>query len=143
MDLRTSAPRSPYEKLGDMVWLPRLIDKARAHLAGTAGDYNCAPPMKMDSYFLKVLGLDRDAFLEAVKTHPDDREILAWVLAHRKPMTAEEVETFNQKFSRSAPKEASEWVPFYPHLEATLGKQGNPTWFQILDADEGRLPAQV
>jgi len=33
-------PRSPYEKLGDYVHLPRLIDKARLHRKGLLNGYN-------------------------------------------------------------------------------------------------------
>jgi hypothetical protein len=34
MDLTQTVPRSPYETLGGIVFLPRAIDKMRAHLAG-------------------------------------------------------------------------------------------------------------
>ena len=40
MDLTKGPPSSPYDKLGGIVFLPRSIDKMRAHLAGTAGEYN-------------------------------------------------------------------------------------------------------
>ena len=40
MDLTKTAPRSPYEMLEGIVFLPRAIDKMRAHLAGTKGEYN-------------------------------------------------------------------------------------------------------
>ena len=33
-------PRSPYEKLGGYVHLPRLIDKARLHRKGLLDGYN-------------------------------------------------------------------------------------------------------
>jgi len=33
-------PRSPYEKLGGYVHLPRLIDKARLHREGLLNGYN-------------------------------------------------------------------------------------------------------
>ena len=39
MDLTCDVPRSPYEKLGGIVFLPRSIDKGRAELAGTLGEY--------------------------------------------------------------------------------------------------------
>ncbi|MBI5777374.1 MAG: DUF5069 domain-containing protein, partial [Nitrospirae bacterium] len=39
MDLRKNYPRSPREKLAGYVHLPRMIDKCRASLAGTEGDY--------------------------------------------------------------------------------------------------------
>src|SRR3712207_2669692 len=40
MDLTQTVPRSPYEVLGGIVFLPRAIDKMRAHLSGTKGEYN-------------------------------------------------------------------------------------------------------
>jgi len=39
-DLTQSPPRSPRVRLGGFAHLPRLIDKARATLAGTNGEYN-------------------------------------------------------------------------------------------------------
>ena len=39
MDLTCDVPRSPYDKLGGIVFLPRSIDKGRADLAGTLGEY--------------------------------------------------------------------------------------------------------
>ena len=39
MDLTRDAPRSPYESLGGIVFVPRAIDKGRADLAGTLGEY--------------------------------------------------------------------------------------------------------
>ena len=41
MDLSRDVPRSPYEKLGGIVFVPRGIDKGRADLAGTLGEYEC------------------------------------------------------------------------------------------------------
>ena len=41
MDLSRDVPRSPYEKLGGIVFLPRGIDKGRADLARTLGEYEC------------------------------------------------------------------------------------------------------
>ena len=35
MNLTRDVPRSPYEKLGGIVFLPRSIDTGRADLAGT------------------------------------------------------------------------------------------------------------
>jgi hypothetical protein len=39
-DLSQHPPRSPRARLGGYVHLPRLLDKARAHLAGRMGEYN-------------------------------------------------------------------------------------------------------
>lgn len=40
IDLRTRPPRHPLAQLDGLVMLPRTIDKARALLAGTIGDYD-------------------------------------------------------------------------------------------------------
>ena len=34
-------PRSRQINMGGIRWLPRISDKARAHLRGTIGDYIC------------------------------------------------------------------------------------------------------
>ena len=39
MDLVNGIPRSPYESMHGIVFLPRAIDKVRAEIAGTLGDY--------------------------------------------------------------------------------------------------------
>jgi len=52
-------PRSPYEKLGGYVHLPRLIDKARLHREGLLNGYN-----------YKTVGFDKHllAFLKLMAT---------------------------------------------------------------------------
>ena len=42
-DLRKTPPRSPREKLGGFVIAARMVDKARADLLGTNGEYNFYP----------------------------------------------------------------------------------------------------
>ena len=55
MDLRTTHPRSPREKLAGYAHLARIIDKCRAVLAGTQGDY--IYPCPMDKRLLDFAGL--------------------------------------------------------------------------------------
>lgn len=77
MDLRICPPRSPRCRLGGIVHLPRLLDKARAAAAGTLGDYQWNCPL--DQRLLRFLGIDPDALLEAVRSGKSDTEMLAWV----------------------------------------------------------------
>src|SRR5436190_18662496 len=56
-------PRSPYEKLGGYVHLPRLIDKARLHRKGLLNGYNYKT-VGFDKHLLAFLKLDGDAFEE-------------------------------------------------------------------------------
>ena len=57
-------PRSPYEKLGGYVHLPRLIDKARLHRKGLLNGYNYKT-VGFDKHLLAFLKLDPEAFEEA------------------------------------------------------------------------------
>ena len=57
-------PRSPYEKLGGYVHLPRLIDKARLHREGLLNGYNYKT-VGFDKHLLAFLKIDGDAFEES------------------------------------------------------------------------------
>jgi hypothetical protein len=82
-DLRTAPPRRWNETVEGIYWLPRLIDKARAAMAGTLGDYLYGQS-PMDRGLLAVLGLSHRQFAELVREAPDDMAVLA-ALAQRDP----------------------------------------------------------
>src|SRR5438477_12840244 len=71
-------PRSPYEKLGGYVHLPRLIDKARLHCKGLLNGYNYKT-VGFDTHLLAFLKLDGDAFEDVANSLDDDGAILNWV----------------------------------------------------------------
>lgn len=119
MDLTRGFPRSPKEKLGGLVWLPRLIDKAKAALAGKLGDYRYNCPM--DERFFAFLGLRADEFLAAVRDRDGDAAVLEWVQERAGPLRRESVAEFNRDLAGAGP---------HP------GK----TYFSIIDAEEGRSP---
>jgi hypothetical protein len=75
-DLTVVPPRRWSESLGGITWLPRLIDKARAGLNGTLGDYLYGQS-PMDRGLLAQLGLSHRAFAVMVKNCADDDEVLA------------------------------------------------------------------
>ncbi len=54
-DLTQRPPRSPRIRLGGYTILPRILDKARAELAGTAGEYKFKNPS--DWHFLHFTGV--------------------------------------------------------------------------------------
>jgi hypothetical protein len=66
--------------------LARVIDKARASLAGKAGDYKFGNPM--DQHFFAFTGITPDALLEQVKTGAGDWALLQWVDANASPYRA-------------------------------------------------------
>jgi len=76
-DLTQHPPRSLRVRLGGYVHLARLLDKARAVLAGKGGDYHYNCPL--DKLFFAFTGITEDVMLAEIKTGKTDLQILAWV----------------------------------------------------------------
>lgn len=72
-DLRQAAPRSGSVKLGDFPWLARLADKARAELAGTAGNYEIYCDVSKD--FLQRCGIGVEEFLSLIRNGASDADL--------------------------------------------------------------------
>ena len=64
-DLTQRPPRSPRVRLGGYTILPRLLDKARAVIAGTAGEYKYNNPN--DGHFFRFTGLTPEALLARMR----------------------------------------------------------------------------
>ena len=77
IDLTQRPPRSPRVRLGGFVILPRILDKCRASLAGTNGEYNYNCPI--DRRFFDFAGIDAEAMKVKVAEGLGDGQILAWV----------------------------------------------------------------
>lgn len=133
-DLTQHPPRSPRLKLGGYVHLPRLLDKARAVIAGKAGEYGYNCPL--DRHFFAFTGIDHEALLQEIKTGKTDSEILAWVDAHtsRRPYEIAQWSAWLTSHS-AASVDMHEWF-------AEMIKKGAPlreditTFFDLLDLDD-------
>jgi hypothetical protein len=77
--------RRPTDRLADVCWLPRFIDKARAKLDGTLPDEyirRFGDSKGMDGTFLRFFGLTKEAFVEAVRTSDgSDLRVAKWFYA--------------------------------------------------------------
>jgi hypothetical protein len=82
-DLTQRPPRSCHVRLGGYVILPRLIDKARAALAGKLGDYYDGPN-GMNGQFLRFVGIKHAALKRFIAQGGGDADILAWIETHAK-----------------------------------------------------------
>jgi hypothetical protein len=79
-DLTQHPPRSVRVRVGGYAHLGRLLDKARASLAGKAGEYHYNCPL--DQHFFTFTGINHEVMLAAIKTAKSDSEMVAWVNAH-------------------------------------------------------------
>ncbi len=77
-DLRKAEPRPAYQEMAGFEMAARCLDKCRATLAGTQGDYTYGCPM--DRGFLDEAGISVDQFRDFVATGASDQEVEEWLL---------------------------------------------------------------
>lgn len=65
-DLTKEYPRSPRELLAGYVLAARVLDKCRAAISGTLGEYHFDCPL--DRYFFQFAGIDAESFRPFVAT---------------------------------------------------------------------------
>ena len=76
-DLAREEPRSPSEKLAGYELAARCLDKCRATIAGTQGDFIYGCPM--DQQFLTKAGIRPDDLKDFVATGASDSEVEQWI----------------------------------------------------------------
>lgn len=96
-DLRREPPRRWNVELDGIVWLPRLIDKARAALSGTLGAYLFGQS-PMDRECLATLGVGHRAFAQIVASAPDDRAVLD-AIVQRDPVALERARAWSAQLA--------------------------------------------
>lgn len=137
MDLRTNFPRSMKFKLGGYVHLARMIDKCRAVLAGTEGEY--IYPCPMDERLMEFVGITSEQFTAAVKTHSTDEGIVKWFKQEAKPHSLTDVEEWNQKLLARGPSSPESAARFKKYLAAIDPSRTDLTaWSDLQDLEEGR-----
>lgn len=137
MDLTQRPPRSPRVRLGGYVLLPRVLDKCRAEIAGTSGDYHYNCPM--DRRFFEFAGLDHEALKTEVAKGGGDGEVLTWVLANRKNQHSDwEIAQWSAYREAASPSD-NESRDFINQMVAQAGgatREDIATIFDYLDLDD-------
>jgi len=134
-DLTQEPPRSPRVRLGGYALIARAIDKGRAALNGTAGEYHFDCPL--DNYlfgFKEVKGDDVKALLAKGAT---DEEVVAWLDTHGAAKTAEEVTGFSDSVEAARPydiEDKKEWfIEVCKEVDIDPAKS---TLFDYLETDD-------
>jgi hypothetical protein len=92
-DLTKDYPRSPRETLGGYVLAGRALDKCRAVLAGTGGEYHSGCPL--DAIFLDFAEIPYEKFRDYVGTGATDAEVGDWIQKNAKQRPQIEVIKWN------------------------------------------------
>lgn len=139
-DLTATFPRSPRETLAGYVVAARTLDKCRAVLAGTHGEYHYDCPL--DRTFLDFTGIDSAAFKDFVATGATDSEVADWITAHSKVTDETERVVWNNKLRHTRPCDMPPELQLF--LEGYIPKfirKNRPVyvWFDVYDIEEQRL----
>lgn len=134
--------RSPYAKIGRLVYFGRMLDKIRLHAAGTLpADYVANLGKGFDGRCVSFLRIAYDE-LRSITTQDDrsDAQLLAWAEQRGGPRSDEECEVWNGFMMKRGWRDAGAEVLAKRIREG--GLEGRPilTMFDFLDVDEGRDP---
>jgi len=140
LDLSTDVPRSPRSLLAGYVIAGRTLDKCRAVLNGSNGEYHYDCPL--DQLFLQFVEISGDDFKKFVATGASDEEMAAWILENGKTHTKEELVEWNNnlRYKRISemPIELQVFLEDYIPENIPANRVVN-YWFDIYDIEEGRL----
>jgi len=132
-------PRSPFDRLGGFVHLPRLIDKAKLHRNGLLNGYNYKT-VGFDKHLLAFLKLNPDEFEEVATRLDDDGAILEWIEENGAKHSTEAIEEWNSAMISRHPDTAVKKARFV-HFLKEAGGEGRKdicTYFDLIEFDEGR-----
>ena len=124
-------------RLGGYAVLPRLLDKARADIAGTIGEYhtNCM----LDEEFLTFAGIDYSEIRAQLELGKNDGEILEWIESNAKNQRGPwEIEQWCDYQNHRSPKPFTELETYFREVLERLNRSRGDvrSWPDLLDLDD-------
>lgn len=141
LDLTQSFPRSPRATLGGYVVLARMLDKCRAVVNGSNGEYHFDCPL--DNLFLGFTGIEAEAFKAFVATGADDEAVVTWVQENAQSRSEDEIVQWNNDLRYKRISEMP--IELQKFLEGYIPEFIEPTgkivyyWFDVYDIEEERI----
>ena len=135
--------RSPYDKVGRLVYFGRMLDKIRLHAAGKlpadfVANLGETYPRVFDARCCRFLGIAHTDLATRTLHGGTDEEILAWARTHGTPRSDEDCAIWNAFMTKLGWRdEVSERVRIRA-TEYGLTGCGAETMFDLIEADEGR-----
>lgn len=139
LDLTKRPPRSCYEELDGLMFMPRTIDKLRALLpGGNPGEYFINGKITgMSGFLLKRLAVSERDLLDTVRRADDDDGVAAWLRDHT---DTAQYPALNETLRRIRPKHAEDPVYFAQLYSETLTHNPNLECIvDIIEADDCRI----
>ena len=89
-DLTKQAPHSPRERIGGFAIASRAVDKCRASLAGTPGEYHYDCPL--DNLLFSFKGINGEQFKTAVQAAKNYEDVGIWLQTNGTTKTPAEIQ---------------------------------------------------
>ena len=132
--------RSPREEVDGLVYFGRMVDKIRLEQAGKLpADYHENLGKGFDGACCDFLGVSYEQLRERVKQGGSDVKLLEWCQREGKQRNAGERAIWNAYLSKRGWRDdLSERLLFRKHEAGWQEREEIQTFFDYLDADEGR-----
>jgi Domain of unknown function (DUF5069) len=134
-NLSKQAPHSPRERIAGFAIAGRAVDKCRATIAGTPGEYHFDCPL--DNMLFSFKGINGGQFKTAVQAAKNYEDIGAWLQANGTAKTPAEIKTWSDGVEAGSIMKNPEKRDFFIGECSKLGL--NPetsTTFDWLEADD-------
>jgi hypothetical protein len=134
--------RSPFAKVGGLVYFGRMLDKIRLHAREQLPpDYQANLGKGFDEYCVGFLRVDYNDLVDRVKQDGTDEEILQWAATNGRQASDSEIYVWNEFMrKRGWNDEVSETLKRRKKEAGMAGRSEIETMFSFIDADEGRSP---
>jgi hypothetical protein len=139
-DLNTDFPRSPRETVGGYVIAGRTLDKCRALVNDSIGEYHYDCPL--DNMFFDFAEITAEAFKTYIATGASDDEVGQWIQSNAKQHEPIDIIKWNNKMRGMRISEMPD--PLQEFLEGYI-PQFIPSnkivyvWFDVYDIEEQRI----
>jgi len=134
-DLTKQAPHTPRERIAGFAIASRAIDKCRATLAGTPGEYHYDCPM--DKMLFSFKGITGEQFKAAVQASKNYEDVGFWLQTNGALKTPTEIRAWSDEMEAGSLMKDPEKRAFFIEDCTRLGL--NPqmnTTFDWLEADD-------
>ena len=134
--------RSPADTVSGIVYFGRMIDKIRLHYAGKLpADYQENLGIGFDARCVHFLRISYQALVDRVTAGDDSAEaLLEWALTEGRHPDEEDMEIWNGFMQKRGWRDEATGTLLRRKSAAGFGERTDiETFFQFIDADEGRL----
>ena len=137
--------RSPYDKVGRLVYFGRMLDKIRLHAAGQLpADYlpnlGDAVPGMLDTRCCTFLQVPYEEIKQRTLAGGSDEAILEWAELRGGRRSDDDCFIWNSFLKKRGWHDSAETVEFLQRRIKDFGQEGKgiETFFDNIDGDEGR-----